>query len=80
MIVHAVEVNGVSLKFQLCLFASGDCLLPDVVDVFFRVAADEYFFTVAEVAGFCYELENFRVRKGSEFFVVFFAHFGAYSF
>ena len=51
LVVHAVEVDGVSLKFQLGFFASGYCLLPDIGDVIVRVAADKNFFAVAEVFG-----------------------------
>ena len=52
-------------------------MLPNMLDVFGRVAADENFFAVAEVTGFGYELENFRVSDGTQFVIVFLAEFRA---
>jgi hypothetical protein len=80
LIIHTVKVDGVPLKFQSRLLAGGNCLLPNMRDVFGRVAADEDFLAVTEVAAFGNEFVNFRISYGAQFLIVCFAHFWAYSF
>jgi len=54
--MFTVKMDGVSRQRQDgFFFTRGDSLASDVCDIFCRVAADENYLRVAEVAGFSYK-------------------------
>ncbi len=73
--MYTIKMDSVPRKCQNGLFLTcGDCLVPDVGDVFSRIATDEDFFRVTEVPSFRNKLMYYRASYRTQLLVVGLTH------